>query len=127
VTGGHSGPVAAPVLEQESERGVQRARLAEPEREGLTVMSGVFYFGVGERFDGRTLGAYPPGAVIVLPGGTHANTCDPVRSALAGLGNPAAASHTRRLRRAGKPRWVGGGRGASMGRTPVPGNPKKCP
>lgn len=35
-----------------------------------TVMSGVFYIGVGERFDEARLEAYPPGAVIVLPGGT---------------------------------------------------------
>jgi quercetin dioxygenase-like cupin family protein len=35
-----------------------------------TVMSGVFYIGVGERFDDGELRAYPPGAVIVLPGGT---------------------------------------------------------
>jgi len=35
-----------------------------------TVMSGVFYIGVGERFDHEKLRAYPPGAVIVLPGGT---------------------------------------------------------
>jgi quercetin dioxygenase-like cupin family protein len=35
-----------------------------------TVMSGVFYIGVGEAFDSGKLEAYPPGAVIVLPGGT---------------------------------------------------------
>ena len=35
-----------------------------------TVISGVFYIGVGERFDDGGLRAYPPGAVIVLPGGT---------------------------------------------------------
>jgi quercetin dioxygenase-like cupin family protein len=36
-----------------------------------TVMSGVFYIGLGERFDGDKLQAYPPGAVVVLPGGTR--------------------------------------------------------
>ena len=35
-----------------------------------TVMSGGFYIGVGEQFDEGELQAYPPGAVIVLPGGT---------------------------------------------------------
>ena len=35
-----------------------------------TVMSGVFYIGVGDRFDSDKLEAYPPGAVVVLPGGT---------------------------------------------------------
>jgi len=35
-----------------------------------TVISGVFYIGLGERFDEGVLAAYPPGAVIVLPSGT---------------------------------------------------------
>ena len=35
-----------------------------------TVMSGVFYIGLGTRFDDEQLRAYPPGALIVLPGGT---------------------------------------------------------
>jgi quercetin dioxygenase-like cupin family protein len=36
-----------------------------------TVISGVFYIGRGDEFDEDKLEAYPPGAVIVLPGGTH--------------------------------------------------------
>jgi quercetin dioxygenase-like cupin family protein len=36
-----------------------------------TVMSGVFYIGLGEQFDETKLEAYPPGAAIVLPGGTR--------------------------------------------------------
>ena len=35
-----------------------------------TVISGVFYIGVGEEFDADKLEAYPPGAVIVLPSNT---------------------------------------------------------
>jgi hypothetical protein len=35
-----------------------------------TVISGVFYIGLGEQFDEGKLQAYPPGADIVLPGGT---------------------------------------------------------
>jgi quercetin dioxygenase-like cupin family protein len=35
-----------------------------------TVISGVFYIGRGEEFDEAKLEAYPPGAVVVLPGGT---------------------------------------------------------
>ncbi|MFE0629245.1 cupin domain-containing protein [Streptomyces sp. NPDC058864] len=35
-----------------------------------TVISGVFYIGLGDTFDERKLEAYPPGAGIVLPGGT---------------------------------------------------------
>ena len=35
-----------------------------------TVMSGVFYIGLGDQFDENRLEAYPPGSVVVLPGGT---------------------------------------------------------
>ena len=35
-----------------------------------TVISGVFYIGLGEQFEEEKLQAYPPGAVEVLPGGT---------------------------------------------------------
>ena len=35
-----------------------------------TVISGVFYIGVGEEFEPDKLEAHPPGAVIVLPGNT---------------------------------------------------------
>lgn len=35
-----------------------------------TVMSGIFYIGLGEVFDGDKLKAYPPGTVLVLPGDT---------------------------------------------------------
>lgn len=41
-----------------------------PEDRIYTVMSGVFYIGLGERFDGDAVKAYPPGSVIVLPGNT---------------------------------------------------------
>ena len=41
-----------------------------PEDRIYTVMSGVFYIGLGERFDGDKVQAYPPGSVIVLPGDT---------------------------------------------------------
>jgi len=41
-----------------------------PEDRVYTVISGVFYIGLGIRFDDEQLQAYPPGAVIVLPGGT---------------------------------------------------------
>ena len=36
-----------------------------------TVISGVFYIGLGEQFEEEKLQAYPPGAVVVLPGGTR--------------------------------------------------------
>jgi hypothetical protein len=41
-----------------------------PEDRIYTVISGVFYIGVGESFAPEKLKAYPPGSVIVLPGNT---------------------------------------------------------
>jgi quercetin dioxygenase-like cupin family protein len=41
-----------------------------PEDRVYTVISGVFYIGLGDQFDAATLQAYPPGSVIVLPGNT---------------------------------------------------------
>jgi quercetin dioxygenase-like cupin family protein len=41
-----------------------------PEDRIYTVISGVFYIGLGEHFDSEKLESYPPGSVIVLPGGT---------------------------------------------------------
>jgi quercetin dioxygenase-like cupin family protein len=40
-----------------------------PEDRIYTVMSGVFYIGLGEQFDAEKLVAYGPGSVVVLPGG----------------------------------------------------------
>jgi len=42
-----------------------------PEDRVYTVISGVFYIGLGDEFDPSKLQAYPPGALIVLPGNTH--------------------------------------------------------
>ena len=41
-----------------------------PEDRIYTVMSGVFYIGLGEKFDADAVKAYPPGSVVVLPGDT---------------------------------------------------------
>ena len=41
-----------------------------PEDRVYTVISGVFYIGLGEQFEADKLQAYPPGSVIVLPGDT---------------------------------------------------------
>jgi quercetin dioxygenase-like cupin family protein len=41
-----------------------------PEDRNYTVISGVFYIGLGETFDDEKLISYPPGSVVVLPGGT---------------------------------------------------------
>jgi quercetin dioxygenase-like cupin family protein len=41
-----------------------------PEDRIYTVMSGVFYIGLGTTFDPDKLRAYPPGALVVLPANT---------------------------------------------------------
>ena len=41
-----------------------------PEDRVYTVISGIFYIGLGERFEADKLQAYPPGSVIILPGNT---------------------------------------------------------
>ena len=41
-----------------------------PEDRIYTVISGIFYIGLGTKFDASKLKAYPPGSVIVLPGNT---------------------------------------------------------
>ena len=50
--------------------GVKLMPHQHPEDRVSTVMSGVFSIGLGSRFDDEQLEAYPPGAVVVLPGGT---------------------------------------------------------
>jgi len=50
--------------------GVKLMPHRHPEDRIYTVMSGVFYIGLGDEFDADKLQAYPPGAVIVLPGNT---------------------------------------------------------
>jgi quercetin dioxygenase-like cupin family protein len=50
--------------------GVKLMPHKHPEDRVYTVMSGVFYIGLGDQFDADKLNAYPPGAVIVLPGNT---------------------------------------------------------
>ena len=50
--------------------GVKLMPHRHPEDRIYTVMSGVFYIGLGEQFDGDKVKAYPPGSVIVLPGDT---------------------------------------------------------
>ncbi len=41
-----------------------------PEDRVYTVISGVFYIGLGDQFDAGKLQAFPQGSVIVLPGNT---------------------------------------------------------
>jgi quercetin dioxygenase-like cupin family protein len=51
--------------------GVKLMPHRHPEDRVYTVMSGVFYIGLGDHFDPDRLLAYPPGTVIVLPGNTY--------------------------------------------------------
>lgn len=50
--------------------GVKLMPHRHPEDRVYTVISGVFYIGLGEAFESEKLQAYPPGSVLVLPGGT---------------------------------------------------------
>lgn len=50
--------------------GVKLMPHRHPEDRVYTVISGVFYIGLGDQFNADKLEAYPPGAVIVLPGNT---------------------------------------------------------
>jgi quercetin dioxygenase-like cupin family protein len=50
--------------------GVKLMPHKHPEDRVYTVISGVFYIGLGDEFDEDKLNAYPPGAVIILPGNT---------------------------------------------------------
>ena len=51
-------------------QGVKLMPHRHPEDRIYTVISGVFYIGLGDQFDADKLEAYPPGAVIILPGNT---------------------------------------------------------
>jgi hypothetical protein len=50
--------------------GVKLMSHRHPEDRVYTIISGVFYIGRGDQFDGDKVQAYPPGSVIVLPGDT---------------------------------------------------------
>ena len=50
--------------------GVKLMPHSHPEDRVYTVISGIFYIGLGDEFDADKLQAYPPGAIIVLPGNT---------------------------------------------------------
>lgn len=56
-------------------KGVKLMPHRHPEDRVYTVISGTFYIGLGDEFDAGRLQAYPPGAVIVLPGDTSHFHC----------------------------------------------------
>ncbi len=51
-------------------RGVKLIPHRHPGNRVYTVISGVFYIGLGDQFNPEKLEAYPPGSVVVLPGNT---------------------------------------------------------
>jgi quercetin dioxygenase-like cupin family protein len=48
--------------------GVKLIPHKHPEDRIYTVISGVFYIGLGDRFEPENIKAYPPGSVVILPG-----------------------------------------------------------
>jgi quercetin dioxygenase-like cupin family protein len=67
---GHPAEPGPYVIRVKVPGGVKLMPHRHPEDRVYTVMSGVFYIGLGDRFDGDELAAYPPGSVIILPGDT---------------------------------------------------------
>ena len=51
--------------------GVKLMPHKHPEDRVYTVISGVFYIGLGDQFDAGKLQVYPPGSVVILPGNTY--------------------------------------------------------
>jgi len=69
VVGSTSEP-APYVIRVKVSAGVKLMPHRHPEDRIYTVISGVFYVGLGDRFDASKVEAYPPGTVIILPGNT---------------------------------------------------------
>jgi quercetin dioxygenase-like cupin family protein len=67
---GHPSEAGPYVIRVKLPAGVKLMPHRHPEDRIYTVMSGVFYIGLGDEFDGDRMTAYPPGSVIVLPGNT---------------------------------------------------------
>ena len=71
----------AVVVGEPSQKGLYTVRVKVPtgvklmphrhqEDRVYTVISGIFYIGVGDQFDAGALQAYPPGSIVMLPGNT---------------------------------------------------------
>jgi len=50
-------------------RGTKMLPHSHPEDRVYTVISGIFYIGLGDEFDENKLSAHAPGSVLLLPGG----------------------------------------------------------
>jgi len=58
------------VIRVKAPMGAQLMPHRHPEDRVYTVVSGIFYIGFGDTFDGNAVTAYPPGTMLVLPGDT---------------------------------------------------------
>ena len=67
---GQPSEAAAYTIRARVPHGVKLMPHRHPEDRVYTVISGIFYIGLGEQFNPEKLEAYPPGSVIVLPGNT---------------------------------------------------------
>jgi quercetin dioxygenase-like cupin family protein len=67
---GHPSDPGPYVVRVKASSGAKLMPHRHPEDRIYTVISGVFYIGLGDQFDGDKVKAYPPGSVIVLPGDT---------------------------------------------------------
>ena len=67
---GHTSQAAPYVTRVKVPSGVKLMPHRHQEDRVYTVISGVFYIGLGDEFDESKLEAYPPGSVVVLPGDT---------------------------------------------------------
>jgi quercetin dioxygenase-like cupin family protein len=67
---GHPSEKGPYVIRVKVPRGVKLMPHRHPEDRIYTIISGIFYIGLGDQFDAEKLVAYPPGAVIILPGNT---------------------------------------------------------
>jgi quercetin dioxygenase-like cupin family protein len=72
---GHPAQAGPYVIRVKVPAGVRLMPHRHPEDRIYTVMSGVFYIGLGASYDEAGLAAYPPGSVIVLPGDTFHFHC----------------------------------------------------
>ncbi len=67
---GHPSEAGPYTIRVKVPHGVKLMPHRHPEDRVYTVISGVFYIGLGDQFDDAILQAYPPGSLVVLPGDT---------------------------------------------------------
>jgi hypothetical protein len=67
---GHPSKPGPYTIRVRAPHGVKLMPHRHPEDRVYTVISGVFYIGLGDQFDPNKLQAYPPGSVLILPGNT---------------------------------------------------------